>query len=325
MAFILISGLLLFIILSAFCSGCETGIYKISKVNLLINAEHGKKMSVILSKMLEDTNALIFSILIANNICNFATTTIATYLFAMYFESKAEYYVTVFVTPVLFIFGEVLPKNIFFLRADALMSVVALPLWATHKALCLTGLTPALKLIASRFAKIFHSPQSGRSYSSIRSTIEIISEETRHEGLLSRVQRDIMSRMTNISNTQISAVMVPLEQVVMVSSKADRQELINTLRQHPYTRALVYEGSKKNITGYINLYKTINSDCKQIDIAEHVKEIKSFPSRTTVIRAIKLMNSNKLSIALVTYNGRNLGIITIKDLAEELTGELSAC
>ena len=325
MTFVLISGLLVFVVLSAFCSGCETGVYRLSKVNLRINAEHGRRMSIILSKLLEDTNGLIFSILISNNICNFATTTIATYLFAMYCGKNAEYYVAVFVTPLLFIFGEVVPKNIFFLRADTLMSIVTLPLWAAHKLLCLTGITPLLKLIANRFARLFHSPQTGRSYTNIRSTIDIISEETRHEGLLSKVQRDIMNRMANISNTTISSIMVPLDHAVMVSSRATREDLINTLKAHPYTRVLVYEGSKKNIIGYVNLYKAINSPEQDAGLTKCVKEIKSFPSRTTVIKAIKMMNQEKISIALVTHSNHNLGIITIKDLAEELTGELSVC
>ncbi len=325
MTFILITGLLIFVVLSAFCSGCETGIYKLSKVNLRISAEHGKRISVILSRMLEDTNGLIFSILISNNVCNFITTTIATYLFSIYYNENAEYYVAVFITPLLFIFGEVVPKNIFFLRADTLMGVAALPLWAAHKLLCVTGLTPLLKAIAGLFSKLFHSPQTGSSYSNVKNTIEIISDETRHEGLLSKVQRDIMSRMTNISNTAISAVMVPLDQVVMVADTAAREDLVSTLKAHPYTRVLVYKVSKKNIIGYINIYKAINTPAADGGITGSMKEIKSFPSQTTVIQAITLMKQGKLSIALVTHNGRNLGIITIKDLAEELTGELSVC
>ncbi len=324
MVLILIFALILFIILSGLCSGCETGVYRISKVNLRINAEHGKPMSLLLSKMLEDTNSVIFSILIANNLCNFITTTIATYLFAAYYKGEAEYYVTVFITPILFIFGEVVPKNIFYLRADALMSIITLPLWALHKLLCITGITPLLKYVSNRFSMLSHSPSTSKPYTNIRSTIDIISDETKQEGLLSKVQRDIMTKMTNISSTAVSEVMMPINQVVMVDVNAQKSDLINTLKAHPFTRVLVYEGGKKNIIGYVNIYKAIN-DTGSRTVRELTKSIQSFPSQTTVITAIKIMSKQKLPIALVTRNGHNLGIITIKDLAEELTGELSVC
>lgn len=325
MAIILTLALVLFIILSGLCSGSETGVYRISKVNLRIDADHGKKMGLLLSKMLEDTNSVIFSILIANNICNYVTTMIATYLFAIYYKGDAEYYVTIFITPVLFVFGEVVPKNIFYLRADTLMKIITLPLWTAHKLLCVTGITPLLRFISNQFSKLSHSPLTGKPFTNIRSTINIISDETRHEGFLSKIQRDIMNRMANISNTAVSSVMVPIDHVVMIEASASRNELVNTLRANPFTRVLVYEGGRKNIIGYINIYKAINSTEEKPDIKQLVKPLTSLPAQTTVMQAIRQMKSRHLRMTLVTHNGHNLGIITIKDLAEELTGELYVC
>ncbi|MFI4910676.1 MAG: CNNM domain-containing protein [Sedimentisphaeraceae bacterium JB056] len=322
---IMVIGFIVFIVLSALCSGSETGVYKISKVNLRINAEHGGKLSIILRNMLEDTNGVIFSILIANNVFNYSATTIATYLFATYYENSGEYYAALVTTPLLFVFGEVIPKNLFFLRANTLMAFVTLPLWVIHRLLCVLKITPVMKLMANVMSKLFKMPTSGRSYTNIRSTINIISDETRHEGLLSHVQWDIMNRMTGISNTTIASVMVPVDYVVMVSVTTTKEELRDILRKHPYTRILVYKNNKQDIIGYLNLYKALNSSYEDFNITELTKELKELPAQMPVIDAIKEMNHKNLRMALVSHKRQKIGIITIKDLAEELTGELSVC
>jgi putative hemolysin len=322
---ILVIFFIIFTGLSAMCSGSETGVYKISKVNLRINAEQGNRISIILKNMLDDSAAMIFSILIANNIFNYMATAIATYIFASRFESNAEYYAAIVTTPLLFVFGEVIPKNIFFIKPDTAMPLITIPLWGIHKMLCLLRITPMMKIIANALAKLFKMPTSGRSYANIRSTINIISDETRHEGLLSHVQWDIMNRMTSISNTTISSVMVPMDSVVMVNTDASRRDIIEILKKHPYTRILVYAANKQNIIGYINVFKTINCDRQTFKIADQIKQIEAFPSQMTVIEAIKEMNSRNIPIVVVTHKNHKIGIITIKDLAEELTGELSVC
>jgi CBS domain containing-hemolysin-like protein len=325
MIIVLAISFLIFVLLSALCSGAETGVYKISKVNLRINAEHGSSISIMLRNMLEDSSAVIFSILIANNVFNYMATAIATYIFASRYPSSGEYYAAIVTTPLLFVFGEVIPKNIFFIRATTLMSLITIPLWLIHKLLCVLRLTPLMKLLADMFSRLFNMPSSGRSYTHVRNTLNIITDETRHEGLLSQVQWNIMNRMTGISNTTISSVMVPFDSVVMVNVNSTRHKLKEILEKYPYTRILVFEGSRQNILGYLNLYKALNSTDENFDIRSQVKEAACLPAQMPVIEAIKQMGKNSSQIVLVTHKSQKIGIITIKDLAEELTGELSVC
>ena len=323
MVALFIISFIIFTALSALCSASETGVYRISKVNLRVEAEHGNKLSILLRNMLEDTNALIYSILLANNVFNYAATMMATFVFVAYSKQNPEYYATMFTIPILFVFGEVLPKNLFYIRADALMNFVTLPLWIIHRFFCLLGITPLMDKLAAVIAKIFRMPSNARSFSNVRSTINIISDETHHEGLFSRVQWDIMNRLTCISHTTISTVMVSFDSAVMVSADATKKVLMDMLTKYPYTRLIVYKGDRHNIIGYVNVYKALNCNEEAFDLSRFVNIIKPLSADTTVIDAIKAMHNQGLRIAMVTNQNRNIGFITIKDLAEELTGELS--
>ena len=73
---------------------------------------------------LPDGAGLLLSLLVANNLANYVATSSVTYLLleAVQSEHKAELFATAVTAPLLFVFAESTPKNVFLYRADALMA-----------------------------------------------------------------------------------------------------------------------------------------------------------------------------------------------------------
>jgi CBS domain containing-hemolysin-like protein len=122
--------------------------------------------------------------------------------------------------------------------------------------------------------------------------------------------------------------MNPLSDVEMVRVDSDRSVLLNKLNKCTLTRLLVTEADRGNILGFVNIYKTLGSTKEFTDLHDFLMPIRKLDAETKVTDAISVMQAEKQRIILVTRTGRHgrerpIGIVTMKDLVEELLGELA--
>jgi putative hemolysin len=326
-----ISACVVLIGLGGFFSGSETGIYRLSRFRLRLGIEHKKPFHRLLGKIMDDSTGLVFSMLIGNNLVHYLVTSLVTVILLGFAASvhTAEIYTTVLVAPVLFVFSEVIPKNVYYHRADVLMPLFGPVLWFFHKLFKYSGLVALLKMVSRVCASLLGLPADTTGTIAVgrRSYLKQIIRETRDEGLLSPVQNDIMDRLVNIPHTTINSVMTPITKTAMLEVGSDRAAVLGKLRQCQFTRLPVYEHSRNNIGGFVNIYEVLRSGEDFADLREFVKPIGRFRTMTSVIDAINRMRRQNHKIVLVipdyTRRKRPFGIVTMKDLVEELTGELA--
>ena len=320
------------VVLSGLFAGAETGMYQLSRLRLRLGIEKRRLSSVILGKCVRDRSALLLSVLIGNNLTHYFVTSIVTYMLLskVRVAHTAELFAAFITVPVLFVFGELIPKNIFFYRADYLMSLVAPLLLIFHKLFSWCGAVPLLKFMSGIFAKLAGSAAPLETVTTVvqRPHIRAIVAETREEGILSSVQTDIINRLVSISNTPIGAVMTPINKVEMVDASSDNSALLDKLKKCAFTRLPVADQRPANIVGFINIYEALSSPEQFTELRNFIKPIRKLTGNTTVIDAINIMQRENQKIVLVTRTGRGgrerpIGIVTMKDLVEELLGELA--
>lgn len=306
--------------------------YRVSRLRVRLGAEKGNWRQMVLSRVLPDGAGLLLSLLVANNLANYAATSSATYLLLQAVDSEhtAELLATAVTAPLLFVFAESLPKNVFLCRADALMAFFAPLVLVTHRVLTWCGIVPLLKGLAHLFGRLIGSSIPSRTMiaSAQRHQVRAILRDTHEEGLLSPVQTDIVDRIVNVPGLQLSAVMVPFSQVQSVDIRSNRATLLKMLKQRAWTRLLVWRDVPTRIIGYINIYDVLSSDEPFDDLARFVLPVRRMDARTSVIDAIDIMRGDRLKMVLVTRTRRGgheipAGIVTMKDLVEELLGELA--
>jgi CBS domain containing-hemolysin-like protein len=319
-------------VLSAVFSGLETGIYRLSRLRLRLGAEKGYLRYRLLGRAMHDGSGLLLSLLVANNLANYLATSSVTYLFLAVASSEraAELFATILTAPLLFVFAESMPKNIFLYQADAVTPYFGPFLYLTHRALTWCGVVPLLKLTSHLFGRMIGSAIPSRTMitSAQSHQVRAILRDTREEGILSQTQAEIVDRIVNVPNLRLAGVMVPLHQVQSAHVQCDRTMLLNKLKKHALTRLLVWEGRAINIVGFINVYDVLASSESFDNLEEFLQPIRRLDAATPVIDAIDIMRTDDLKIVLVMRSrpgGRQtpVGIVTMKDLVEELLGELA--
>lgn len=320
------------VVLSGLFAGSETGMYKLSRLRLRLGIEKKRLSAIILGKCVHDSSAFLLSMLVGINLAHYLITCIVTFLLLDEVEAEhtAELSATLITAPILFIFGELIPKNVFFYRADVLMPLFAPVLFVFHKFFSWCGAVPLLKFVSGIFARLTGSPRPAAVITGVmhKAHIQAIIAEIREEGVLSSVQTDIINRLVSISHTPLRAVMIPLNKVEMVDVDSDKAALLNKLKRCEFTRLPVADKSRMNILGFINIYKVLSQSDKFAGLRSFINPIREVADDTTVIEAMNIMQRENHRIILVTRIGRMgkvrpVGIVTMKDLAEELLGELT--
>ncbi len=330
---LLILLILISVCLSGLFSGAETGIYQISRLRLRLGIEKKQFSSVVLGKALRDTSGLLTSTLVGTNLAIYIVTSSVTYMIMKWTESghSAELYTTLITAGPLFIFSELIPKNLFFYYSDAMMLKIAPLIYGFYKILSWCGVIAVFRYISLFLAKLTHTPvpSSGDINAVQRHETAVFFRDIHDESFLSSVQADIVNRLLTVSNTTVSKVMIPLKKTQRVSVRSDRRAVLDVIRRYDFTRLLVYENQPDNIIGFINVYEVLCSKEKIDSLHDFVKPVRTIDQKTLVTNAMESMQKEKAKMALVVRTakkdkGTPLGIITMKDLVEELFGELSA-
>jgi len=206
-------------------------------------------------------------------------------------------------------------------------------LWAFNKIFTITGTVWLLKVISSFFTRLFGgAAEATTAISASRAgQIKQIVHETREEGILSSVQNDIINRLLKMPDINISVVMTPISKTEMINLHSDRGAVLKKLGRSGFTNLPVFESTKSNIIGYIRIYDVLAEEEEFRDLRRFLMPLETFAATTPVIEAMNNMRKRNLKIVMVGTNTnekqkksqRALGIVTMKDLVEEFTGELA--
>ena len=329
---LLIFAIAFFIIIAGLFSGSETGMYRLSRLRLRLGIEKKKLSFVILGRCLYDSNGLLLSMLIVTNLAYYLITSIVTNIFLNKVETEhtAEFFATLLTAPTLFVFSELIPKNIFFYRSDVLMPYLSPLLYTFYKALSWCGIIPLLKFISSLLMRLPGLASSSKTVitSTQKHQVQAILKDTHEEGILSPIQTDMINRLVSISHISIRSVMIIINNVQTVDINSDNAALLNKLKKYAFSRLPVIEGQPENIIGFVNIYETLSSSEQFANLHNFIKPILKLNANTTVTDAINIMQKENQKIVLVMKIGRAgqerpIGIVTMKDLVEELLGELA--
>jgi CBS domain containing-hemolysin-like protein len=320
-----IGGFVVFVAASAFFSGTETGIYCVNRLRLRLSSDRGEPRAVRLQRLLEDEQGALATTLLGTNLANYLTTVSLALLLTRQIrlsEHQVEVYTTLIVTPLLFVFGEVLPKNLFQRDADRLLYPVAAMLVAAKRVFA--PLVWALTMLSTRLLAAFATSERRTAGPDDRYRVGALLREALADGDHAGRHGEFVDRVLNLPSTPVRAVMIPRDQVISLSANADRQEFLRTARRHAHSRLPVYRDHSGQIMGVVDVHALLADDMwDRVD--QRVQPTERLDPDEPVASAILQVQRSGLSMAIVArQQGPLMGIVTLKDLLEEIVGELAA-
>lgn len=307
------------IVLSALYSGLETGVYVLNKMRLELRAEAGTKPARTLRAMLRKTDALLATLMIGSNLAEYTCAFAIGVLFVQVGSTdNAEWYTTLVATPLLFVFGESAPKNLFQKAAESLVYRLVWFLRGSQLVLMYCGLVPLVRGVGRLAARL-----TGARQPLAHEGLAAIVAEGQASGALTHAQSIMADRIMHLTDIVVADVMKPMREVRSAPVGITRGEFQEMVKDYNYSRLPLMDRAGK-VVGILDIYDILTEPA-DVQPAERMTPPLLVPSRSTVTDALYHMQKARAPIAVVTgATGKHVGIITIKDLVEEIVGELEA-
>jgi CBS domain containing-hemolysin-like protein len=314
-----LAGLLLSTSASFYFSGIETGIYALNRVRLRIRKEDGRRRASRVHALVRRPQILISTILLGNHLANFAASFCSQEVVRRWFSlTEPELLNTVLLTPFLFVFGEITPKNVFRLRAETLVYRASGPLAVAVR--IFTPLALAMRWLGRVSGALPRtSPSEDRMLGKDR--LEVLVREVAEDGVLTADQSRMVRNVMRLSARLVDDVKIPLEDADLVEEGFTREELLSASRPNGRTRLPVRLAGGEEFAGIVNVHDLLYRP--DDEPGELVRPAPRIPGRYGVDRALRRLRAERAPMGLVTGDGERVtGIVTVKDLVEEVSGEL---
>lgn len=312
--------------LSGFFSGAETGLYRVNRLRLHLDVQRRDPAGLRLARVLEDEQGALSVALIGTNVMNYVTTTAVAFLFAERLglgEANTELYTVIIMTPIVFVFGEVVPKNLFQLHTDTLLARSTSLLSLSDRLFRMTGVVWVLKQLANvinRFAGAY--AQRDAAFGSKR-RVALLLQEALAGQTLGEEQSDLIDRVCQLSETPLHTVMIPRNRVTVIGADTNRRTLVRVARRTGHALLPVYESSRRHIIGLARIDELLQRDDWET-VGERLHPAPTLSPHETVATAISRLQRAGRGMAIITdHGGQMLGVVTLKDLLGEVVGELA--
>ncbi|MBB6624919.1 HlyC/CorC family transporter [Clostridium gasigenes] len=315
--------LIILLVMSAFFSMSETALMSLSKIRIRHMVDEGMKGAKLVAKLTEEPNKLLGAILIGNNIVNIGASALATSLALRAFGESGVGIVTVVMTILVLIFGEITPKSFAKQKSEQVSLRVSKPINIVVKVF--RPLIFVFTAISSVFIRILGcDPKASESFITQEElrTMVGVSEE---EGVLEGVEKEMIFNIFDFVDSQVKDVMVQRVDVVAVDVNANYEEILDVIKKEQFSRIPVYDQTIDDIVGalYVKDLIIAGQNKENFKVIDYIRA----PYYTFEFKKIKELFSemkktrNHLAVVLDEYGG-TVGIVTIEDLIEEVFGDI---
>lgn len=310
-----------------FYSGSEMGLYCVNRVRLRLRAEQTDARDARrLSRLVHRQQETVLGILLGTNLANYLLTVATATLLAGAAGIQphhVEFYTAAILSPLIFVIGDVVPKNCYQIKADRLMYRSALPLRATVLFFRATGVLWLLHGVTRLGARLAGHDER-EEWREPRAEVVGLLREGAAEGALTEDQARIVERVMRLSTVRVGTIMVPRRHVAAVPVDADRGRFEQIVRGHNYSRMPVLARDRRSIVGIVNVYDVL-ADETDTGVETRMHTPVTIHARDSAASALVQLRRAPATMAIVTDPRRGfVGIVTLKDVIEEIFGELPA-
>lgn len=314
---------LVLILLSGLASGSEIAFFSLSPNELSeLSPEHSIDDSII-SELREDSERTLATILIVNNLINVTIVMLCNYIFTHIIDFGGVVWleilcVTVLLTFILLLFGEILPKVYsrqnplaFCRRIGGAVMMCRRIFWPLETLLMSTG------FLAS---KVVQKDNHVLSVDELEQALELTDKNDIRE------EERILQGIVRFGDEMAKEVMTSRQDIVDLEIQSSYADVLKCVIENNYSRIPVYQGSQDNIRGVLYIK----------DLLPHLAKPSTFrwqslirppyfvPETKKIDDLLRDFQKSKVHIAIVVDEfGGTSGIVTLEDILEEIVGEIN--
>lgn len=312
----------LLLVVSAFASGSEIAFFSLSPSDINEMDPERKPKDSAIQMLRDDNERTLATILVTNNFVNVTIIMLCNYVFGKVIDFGNAYWlqflcITVLLTFLLLLFGEIMPKV--FARQNPLAfcrRVVNGILFARKMFWPIETVLLKSRVIAER---LLRNDTHVLSVDELEQALELTDKDE------IRDEKSMLQGIIRFGDETVKEIMTSRKDVVDIDIKTPFSRVIKCIVENNYSRIPVYQDNSDNIRGVLYIK----------DLLLHIGKPDTFrwqslirppyfvPETKKVDDLLREFQDNRVHIAIVVDEfGGTSGIVTLEDVLEEIVGEI---
>jgi CBS domain containing-hemolysin-like protein len=316
-------SIFLLVLVSAFFSATEIAFSSANPVRLKSMLKTKDTLSLrTATRILDDYDNLLSSILVGNNIANMAASSIATVIVIGWWGEGYAWTSTLIMTLIILTFGEIIPKVIAKTLPEAFCSLSAVPIYVLS--LILKPFNIVITAFVNFVSKIWAN-KTDDSEAVSEDDFENIIDIVEDEGVLDEEQCDLLQNALDFDDVLAYEIITHRLDMEAIDIRDPYEVNIRKCQETTYSRIPVFEDSTDNIIGILHLnhfYKTF-VEKRKVNFRELLLPVTFVHKTMPLPDVLEKMKENKCHMVVVLDEyGGTMGILTMEDVLEQLVGEI---
>lgn len=321
---ILVSILLAFflILLSGFASASEIAFFSLSPADLEAMDPDKSPLDMLVQKLRDDSERTLATILITNNLVNVTIIMLCNYIFTNLLTFSAEWLqflcVTILLTFLLLLFGEIIPKvysskNPLAFCRKAVKGVMFFRkvFWPIETILLKSG----------AFAeKVLQKENRQLSIDDLEQALELTDKSDIKD------EQSMLQGIIRFGDETAKEVMTSRQDIIDLDIRCSYEDVLKCIVDNNYSRIPVYQDNKDNIRGVLYIKDLLHHLSKPANFRWQslIRPPYFVPETKKIDDLLREFQENKVHIAIVVDEfGGTSGIVTLEDILEEIVGEIN--
>lgn len=317
--------MLVLLVISAFISATEIAFFSLDSLKLgALNEESPEKAKVIES-LLAKPDKLLATILIVNNTVNIALILLSTIVVDKFSHATEGpewlffFIQVVFITALILLFGEIIPKVYATQRAVQLAKLMSKPLSILNKVFSVFSIL--LVTLSRLFDRKIKVEKKHLSVDELSEVHELVQDKTNKQ------ERKMLDGILEIGQTEVKQIMKNRTDIMALSVEDSFLEVRSVILHSGFSRIPVYEESIDKIKGVLYVKDLLpflsNEDESNIDWKPLIRQPFFVPENKKLDDLLSEFQEKKIHLAIVVdeYGGTS-GLVALEDIIEEIVGDI---
>jgi CBS domain containing-hemolysin-like protein len=310
--------LIIFLIfLSSFFAAAEMSFVSAEKISILKEIEKGGHKSKTIEKLYKKPNETVSAIVVCNNLVNISASIIAGLISTNYFGDIGVGIATALMTFLVVVFGESIPKayginNLrFFLLSVGYINFIRLMFYPIAR---------GLSIVSNTFIILIGKEKRNKSIVT-EDEIKTMLKIGVKEGSIKKDEKQMVEEIFDFDETKAIEIYTPYDKIIGLNENKNIQDMKKLVVETGHSRFPVLN-NKKEIVGIVHLKDGLLKD-KNLKLNNIMKPVLKISPNMKVDNVLRKMQKNKVHmVVLESKKNKNLGLVTMEDLIEEIFGDI---
>ena len=313
---------ILLLLLSGFASASEIAFFSLSPTDVESLDPDKSSSDKLIELLRDDSERTLATVLITNNLVNVAVIMLCNYIFGSLFTFGAEWLqflcVTILLTFLLLLFGEIIPKVYSRRRPLAFCRKAVKGIMFFRR---LFWPIETILLKSGAFAeKVIQKENRQLSVDELEQALELTDKEDIKD------EQSMLQGIIRFGDETAKEIMTSRQDIVDLDIRCSYDTVLKCIVENNYSRIPVYQDNQDNIRGVLYIK----------DLLPHLSKGANFrwqslirppyfvPETKKIDDLLRDFQENKVHIAIVVDEfGGTSGIVTLEDILEEIVGEIN--